>query len=353
MFLARITCLNSACILACCVLWAASAPLSAQTPGAVPIGQAASTHVRTYVFKPPRIKKLFPAISPTNDERGGWVILGFMVDTQGKPYEVAVVSSVGDSVFQKIAVGAIERSTFAPAMLNGQPIESATEIQFSFVGQGSGVSRTSLQAYRTVLDAARAGDRAAADNALRQLQITNLYDDALWGLARYAYDARWGNDPLQQLHDLRRALGPYSQPYFLLSTPWKAALLQSLRLQVQLRYYGEAVQTWEILQKSPVDPNTMAKVGQLMGALEKLRTDGEAYDVSGVLSDYGWSLHLFKPHFHVKADGTIVDIKLRCDRGYLPFAFDPQTDYHVQGKYGSCSLQVEGTPGTHVTLTQF
>lgn len=41
---------------------------------------------------------------------------------------------------------------------------------------------------------------------------------------------------------------------------------------------------------------------QAMARLDKLRTDSKAYDVSGILSDYGWTLDLFKPRFQVKAD---------------------------------------------------
>jgi hypothetical protein len=112
------------------------------------------------------------------------------------------------------------------------------------------------------------------------------------------------------------------------------------------------MQACSILKKHRLDAQTMASAEQLVAQVEKVRTSDDAYDVSGVLSELGWSLHLFKPHFHIAADGLIADVKLRCDKGYLTFAFDPKVDYLVQGNYGSCILQLEGSPGTRLTLTQ-
>jgi hypothetical protein len=112
------------------------------------------------------------------------------------------------------------------------------------------------------------------------------------------------------------------------------------------------MQTWSTLKKHRVDPETLARAERLVAQVEKVRASDDAYEVSGVLSELGWSLHLFKPHFHIAADGLIADVKLRCDKGYLTFAFDPNIDYQVQGNYGSCTIQLEGSPGTRLTLTQ-
>jgi TonB family protein len=65
-------------------------------------------------------------------EEEGWVQLGFMVDGTGKPFEVTVNSSSGNRVFERQAIAAIERSAFTPGLLNGQPIDSATQIKVVF-----------------------------------------------------------------------------------------------------------------------------------------------------------------------------------------------------------------------------
>jgi TonB family protein len=287
-------------------------------------------------------------------QKEGWVLLSYMIDTKGRPYEVGVVEATGDSIFQRQAVKAVERSTFYPATLNGHPIDSVSTTRYTFTIEGPPLGARSkfIEAYKRTLHSIDAGDQTTAEDELRKLEVTNLYEDAYWGLAQYRYAVRWGDD-LQQLHYLMHALGPYEQPQYLERPSWKGALLERFRLQVKLRHYGEAIGTWATLKKYGVDADTTAKVEHLIGTLEKLRADSEPYDVSAELSDYGWSLQLFKPHFRISADSSLAEIKLRCDKGYLTFAFDPSIEYHVEGKYGGCVIQLEGTPGTHVTLTQF
>jgi TonB family protein len=316
--------------------------------------QPPSVPIPTEVFHPPSIKTLYRTGPPAEAtlEREGWVTLSFMVDTTGRPYEVAVTDSTGSTAFEKLAVNAIERSTFKPATLNGNPIDAVSDLTYTFTssrqpGAGAGFIKT----YKRLQELIKAGDRAAADDAIRDLKITNLYEDAYWSFGQYLYATRWGNEA-EQLHYLIRALGPHTEPDYLPLTAWRAALLECLGLQVKLRQYAEAIQTWSILKKHRADAETMARTEQLMAQLEKVRASDDAYDVSGVLSELGWSLHLFKPRFHIAADGSIADVKLRCDKGYLTFAFDPNIDYRVQGNYGSCTIQLEGIPGTRLTLTQ-
>jgi TonB family protein len=309
------------------------------------------------VFQAPKGKNFYRPMYPVDasSREEGWVILSYMVDTKGRPYEVGVVEATGDGIFRREAVRAIERSTFYPATLNGHPIDSVLTTGYTFTidGQPLGARSGFIEAYKRILRSIDAGDQTAADDALRNLEVTNLYEDAYWGLAQYQYAARWGGDLQQQLHYLKHALGPYEQPQYLERPAWKGALLERFRLQIKLRHYGEAIGTWTTLKKYGVNADTAAKIESLIGTLEKLRANSEAYDVSGELSDYGWSLQLFKPHFRISSDSSLAEIKLRCDKGYVTFAFDPSIEYHVEGRYGSCDIQLEGTPGTHLTLTQF
>jgi len=67
-----------------------------------------------------------------------------------------------------------------------------------------------------------------------------------------------------------------------------------------------------------------------------------------------WSLKLFKRRFRIEvAEGYISQVKLRCDKGYLYFAFDPKLRYTVDDKYGVCMMELLGAPGAKFTLFQF
>jgi hypothetical protein len=88
--------------------------------------------------------------------------------------------------------------------------------------------------------------------------------------------------------------------------------------------------------------------------ITKLRSDDGRYDVSGSMPEGSWNLLLLKKHFRARVvDGHISAVKLRCAKGFVRFAFDPDLEYKVETKYGDCSLGLEGDRGTQFTLTQF
>ncbi|MEJ0008625.1 MAG: energy transducer TonB [Steroidobacteraceae bacterium] len=143
------------------------------------------------------------------DYREGWAQLDFMVDTNGKPYEVIIVRSTGDKNFETAAIGSLEASTFEPAMLDGKPVESEFAIKFVFGGgrpsQFAGAKGDFAESYKKFTAAVGAGERVTADATMKRLVVTNLYEDAYYGLAQYNYVAKWGTRQ-EQLEGVRGAL---------------------------------------------------------------------------------------------------------------------------------------------------
>ena len=285
----------------------------------------------------------------------GWVQLSFMVDPSGKPHEIAVICSTGDRVFENAAREAIERSTFLPAQLNGKPIESARRMKVSFFNKGvlnEGAGSTFVHAYKTLMAAIGAGDRPGADAAFKALKITNLYEDAYFGLASYQYAMKWG-DEHQQLQGLYRAIAAELNARYLPADTFRSALLESLKLQLKARQYAEALATWQYLEKAGIDDRTAAQIRSIVEQLEKIRTDSTAYAVSGLLPDGPWYLRLFKRNFQVVVkEGSISEVKLRCDKGYVTFPLDPAMQYHVANKYADCEMELDGAPGTRFDVVQ-
>lgn len=349
---------RSAWILVCSVVCAASVPLFAQTAADEAITEPAAVPMGTGTYQPPKVRgSLYAPGYPVDvtSRQEGWVVVSYMVDTKGRPYDVGVLAATGDEIFQREAIKAVARSSFYPAKFNGQPIDAVNTSKYTFTinGRPLGAGSDFIKAYKEILGFIEAGDRAGADDALRRLKASNLYEDAYWGLARYKYAVRWESDK-EQLFYLMYVLGPSQKPDYLDRSEWLGALLERFRLQVKLRQYGEAIATSMTLKKLGVDRDTAAKIDQLVGQLQKLRTSNEPYDVAGELTDYGWSLRLFKPNFRISADHSLAGITLRCQKGSLVLKYDQTMDYHVQSdKYGECSVQVGGTPGTQLTLRQF
>jgi TonB family protein len=287
----------------------------------------------------------------------GWVELAFMVDPHGKPFEISVIRSTGNKIFDAAAAKAVEQSTFEPATLDRNPIESGYELKYRFVNTdmriSPGASGAFVREYKALLSAINSGDRAAADAALSQLKIGNLYEDAYFGLATYNYWKKWG-DESQQLEGLRRAIAEEDVAHYLPKDLFQSALLARMQLEMNAHQYAEVLTTWKRLQKSGVDKDRESRLRHVIDQLQKLRSDDSAYEVAGWMPEGRWFLHLFKRHFQAEvSEGFISQAKLRCDKRYVSFAFDPKLQYQVASAYGNCSVELEGAPGTRFKLVQF
>jgi hypothetical protein len=53
------------------------------------------------------------------------------------------------------------------------------------------------------------------------------------------------------------------------------------------------------------------------------------------------------------ATGHVSEVKLRCARGFVRFAFDPAIEYQIEKRYGNCEMELDGEPGRTFTITQF
>jgi TonB family protein len=285
----------------------------------------------------------------------GWVELNFMVDPNGKPYEVTVTRSSGNKDFEKSATKAVEASDFSPGTVDGKAIESDYEFKFTFLGTtpSTGASGAFVSDYRTLMKAISVKDKAKADAAMKDLQVTNLYEDAYFGMATYLYQKQWGSDE-QQLAGIQRAIAEESNARYLPKDTFQFALRASLQLQLRLRLYAEASRTAGKLRKLGLDDKSAVELASLSDQLKKLRDDGSRYELQGEMPTGSWGLYLFKRHFHATvSEGYISQVKLRCQKKYVSFEFNSDLDYQVASKDGSCYMQLVGAPGTKFNLTQF
>lgn len=335
-----------------------SAAALAQTPAEGADGSAPSERIiPTEVLVAPQLLKALSLSYPAEELHAngeGWVDVGLMVDPTGRPFEVTVNSSSGDKVFEKQAVRAIEKATFKPGLLNGQPIESATEFKvvFRFEEPIRGASNEFIQRFDRLQHAIKIKDRPQADAALKHLEVRNLYEDAYFGLASYAYALQWG-DEAEQLAGLQRAIANDSNSIYLSKTEMRSVKLNSLVLDVKLHHYAEAMRLWPDLVHSGVDSATIDALRTIIQKVDQVRRAHQPYDVVGSMPDGTWQLELFDRNFRILVSkGHITQVKLRCSKGFVQFTFDPSLEYNVAAKYGSCNMELDGDPGTSFTLTQ-
>jgi len=331
----------------------ASPPVS-NTAGA----GAAAAQVPLEQFQEPRVKYIDRYHYPSAEierEGEGWVNLGFMVDAKGKPFEITVVGSTGNKDFEKAAIRALQHSTFTPGTVNGKPMESASELKFTYRLDGGiyGARPEFSRAYRELVKAISASDRPAADAAMGELKVTNLYEDAFYGLARYYYAGKWGT-PAEQRAGLERAIANERDAGYLSRQAFREALRALFLVDVKTLRYGEALDTWRELEKKHLDAKSMSQMNSIVEQLNMLKTDGRAYEITDVMPQGSWSLELFKRHFHVAvSSGRVSVIKLYCKKRFVSFAFDPTLDYEVKTRFGSCRMEMLGDAGTKFSVVQF
>jgi TonB family protein len=161
---------NLPAVLAGFAIWLQLPTLAAaQAPPVKEPAVAPEERIATESLVAPRLKTIdtsrYP-ISEVNNFGEGWVQLGFMVDSAGKPFEVTVEDSNGDKVFEEAAVKALEEATFEPGQLNGKTVESSSQLKivFSLQGGQSGAFATFVSNYRSLMRAIKANNRAAGDS---------------------------------------------------------------------------------------------------------------------------------------------------------------------------------------------
>jgi len=286
----------------------------------------------------------------------GWVVLNFMVDTEGKPYEISVARAVGDEDFQDAAIRALERSQFEPATLNGEPIESGANYAYSFELQGGrdGARRRFVYRFRKLVDAVQRNDRGAADEALARLDADNLYENAFLEFARFEYHRRWGTVK-QQTTALHYALGHNEATRRLPDDMYEDGLRQLFALQVKTQNFGSALKTANRLYELPLDEEFRTALDRAVAEIEGLRSKDVTLALTGSIDSgtYSWHLDLFRPVFHIdQVDGRLAEIKLRCAGKFVGFTFDEDLVYRVSDRYMPCGLEVVGNPGTRFRVVQ-
>jgi len=108
-------------------LWLATT-LSGEEPTSadptLPVGDV-EIAIETYI--PPKARKLSPPNYPRRQAakgQEGWILMNYMVDPKGKPYEIDVTAFIGDEAFVDAALKAVETWRFESAMLNGEAIDA-------------------------------------------------------------------------------------------------------------------------------------------------------------------------------------------------------------------------------------
>lgn len=185
------------------------------------------------------------------------------------------------------------------------------------------------------------------------MKANNLYEDAYVGLGWFGYHRAWG-DASQQIAALRRAIAHEDDARYLAKDLFVQALQGLFRLEVETSDYAAALLTGRRLVQQGLAPELETEIGGVMAEIEQLRGDGRSYGVDGVMgSGTSWFYRLLKNRFRIVVEeGRLAEIKLRCEKQYLLFRYDPALEYRIADRYGFCDMELVGDPNTRFRLIQ-
>jgi TonB family protein len=292
----------------------------------------------------------YPA-SEMNHGREGWVRLNMMIDPKGKPYEVMIMDSSGNPAFEKAALKAINLVSFAPARRGDTPVDSSLTFKFKFyMGDfGKGASPSFAANYGKFTKAITAGDKATADTMLK---AKNLYEEAFEHYSRYFYYTKWGQ-PAEQLRELSLAIAGEKRPEYLPKKTFVHALTARFVLQAKGGDYGDALATWAILE--PIaSKGERAPLAPVADQIKALQHGTQPLRYAALIGEtHSWSGYLLRDRFSIDVtSGKVSEIKLRCEKQYLFFKYEPGVEYSIGRKKDQCHMEVVGNQGTEFVLIQ-
>ena len=298
----------------------------------------------------------------------GWVMLSFVVTETGDVEEPMIEDSSGVEEFERAALEAISRWRYTPATVNGEPVRQSmmnTRITFALEGgAASGATRGFESAYRKIRQLLDAGDYAAAEPLLEEMELGgrhNLYEDALFWALKYGYfEGVQSTDTAEKLRALELALGHQADDY-LPSAIFVAVAQRLYVLQVQSIDFSAARSTFERLRdsahakRSSQHARVVAELTPTYEQIEKVIAGPELLPVKAEIGRYGYWVHdLMRRSFSVASvSGRLDTVDIRCDRGTRRYGWLPDDSVRqVPETWGECGIYAKGEPGTTFTFVE-
>lgn len=314
-------------------------------------------------YQPPRAVNMsevsYPWLSAQNGQEG-WVLINYMVDVNGEPFDPVVTASVGSDRFKQAAVTAIMESDFEPALFDGEPVEGAKFQRFTFILEDTNgaTSQLFINRYRNF---SRRMANEEIDEARELLSwmnsrdIVNLYEAAFISLANYLM-AKFDGDVYGQLHHLQAALSYEGQDggkSFLPEESVLFARFELFKLLVENKFYAETFRAFNAIANSGSSELANALL-PTMDQISSILNDDSSYPVYGKIPDSTvWFINLYKPYFYFgDVVGEIDELSLACDRKYSILAYEEDARYTIPRSWGKCALRLLGRPGTEFILVQ-
>ncbi len=298
-------------------------------------------------------------MSAASERREGWVLLTFVVTTDGTVRDVFVEDSSGLEIFERAALAAVRDFIYEPATIAGRPVEQAWtrfKITFHLHEPTKGASRQFGGQFRRLSRHLRSNDLDQARLQLEHMRARpriNLYEDAWywWGSALFHAKA---DDRIEQRKSLLRAVA-YEDRMYLPPDIYLRALSMLYADYANSGEYLAAMGMFERLTKMDHEGALVATLQDTARRIAEILESSQPLNISGSISSARpWSHALSRSGFEFHGVvGRIYHLDLRCEQRAEEIAFETQRAFTVPESWGACRLYVHGEAGTTFNFVEF
>lgn len=338
--------------------------------------KSSTSHVDVLVR--PKISKSASGYWPGALDREAYVYLRLTVTAAGKAEDVEVVDGYFEKRFADAAVKVAQESHFAPAMRNGVP-EAFEGFEFAVVfalpyEQRKGVTpafRSELVKVVDLVKAKKPDEAHARVEGMLASQVTLLYEvsvlhavlaetnEGIGNLTEALFHSRRATAPLDfKYPPYRRGETPpknSAQRYVLPMETLETAFRRRIYLDAKLGYAADGLRaSWELSGLKALladDP-----VRRLVPELERMLDEQKPLMAQAMILPSGvWSHVPVRKSFTVAAvtGGVLKDISVNCGRSFRrTLSYQPDVDWTLPARTGSCLLQFKGEPGTRFRILE-
>jgi TonB family protein len=289
----------------------------------------------------------------------GWVEVGYCIDGNGVPQNITVLDSTGNKHFEREAVRAAGNWKFEPALFGDKPSWQSNNrslITFAIDTSQRGASRSLARKYKKLgklIDENKLMEADAFFLDLIDSERLNLYEIAMIWSQRVRYEAKKG-DFLKLDLALHRATA--SDGRWIEEENYARLLDIRVKVEIQLGNYAQVLVAYRKLRKLLGDD--APQVAALQPAVDTVRSylDSEsvletAAEIRGKGGCYGcddsyWFIPARRTIAFHEIDGELTSIDVRCTHKRYESAVSDQVEWRIPESWGSCSIEVHGTPGT-------
>ena len=255
----------------------------------------------------------------------------------------------------------------------------------------AGATRAFNSRFEDFMESIASADPEESESLFDRLKdqgVSNLYESAFLGLASFRFAERFGSI-VEQKHYMRAALTINPQagargagggggmgagggamgaggagmgagagaggnsPYYIDPTIVQPFLERLISIELQTNDYAGATSSIETLL-GIISSEQAQPYRNVLSQIEDIKSGDAAFAMAESLSNRGTrNLELFKSTFYFdQVQGSIEQIKLRCQQKFLSFTFNIENSYSIPSSYGICKMEIIGDPNTTFSLVQ-